>query len=206
MTNPEAIPVKKSGNPLKWIGIGCGGFLFILTGLGIGLFFLGKQMFNMSEDPAVAEAAAEEIMDFKVMGDTQGFMSMNIAGMKFAGVMNTDSAKPVMLALAKVPSNLQQNNADDFQKSFEESFVNRLEESIQVTSVTNVPKQLCGQTVNMTVTEGKGFGSGKIAALPALIYQGAVNHNGNLILVALVMAGENVKQTADQTLTELKCK
>jgi hypothetical protein len=206
MANPETIPGKKSGNPLKWIGIGCGGVLFILTGLGIGLFFLGKQMFSMSEDPAAAEAAATEIMDYQVMGDTKGFMSMNIAGMKFAGVMTTDSTKPVMLAVAKVPPNLQSNNAAELQQSFEQNFVKQLEARIQVTARTNAPKQLCGQTVNMTVTEGKGFGNGQGTELPALIYQGAVNHQGNLIMVALVTAGGNVKQTADKTIAQLKCK
>jgi hypothetical protein len=205
MSNPAAIPNKK-GNPLKWVGIGCGSILFIVTGLGVGLYFLGKQMFNMSEDPAVAEAAAAEIMDYQVMGDTKGFMSMNIAGMKFAGVMNSDSSKPVLLALAKVPPHLQSNDNSELQASFEQNFVKQLEANVKVTDRTNAVKQLCGQAITMTVTEGKGFGQGQSDELPTLIYQGAVKHNGNLIMVALITAGENVQQTADKTIAQLKCK
>jgi hypothetical protein len=204
MSNP-AISAKK-GNPLKWVGIGCGSILLVLTGLGVGLYFLGKQMFNMSEDPAAAEAAAAEIMDYQVMGDTKGFMSMNIAGMKFAGVMNTDSSKPTLLALAKVPPHLQSEDNSELQQQFEESFVKQLEANIQVTDRTNTSKQLCGQTVNMTVTTGKGFDNVQSGGLPTLVYQGAVKHNGNLIMVALVTAGGNVQQTADNTIAQLQCK
>jgi hypothetical protein len=199
--NPEA---KTSGNVLKWLGIGCGSLLLLAIAGMVGMFFVAKQFLNFSFDGPKAEQMANSMMDYKLPGGSQGVMSMNISGMEIAGVMSTSTPGEAMLIVGRIPP-VMESSAAEMQKSFQTSFEERQGANFQVKSTRTETRQLCGQSVTLTISEGEQMASGN-GPTPAFTYQTSVNHNSNLLFVALTTTGSNAKTIADQVFSSLNCK
>jgi hypothetical protein len=74
-------PKKKSG-VLKWVLIGCGSLLALaVVVICIGVYILSR---SFSTDPAKAEAAAQEMLQFEKPAGFSGTFSMSLAGAKAA--------------------------------------------------------------------------------------------------------------------------
>ncbi len=205
MTTPVTPEPTKETSILKWVGIGCGVTLLLLLGLGVGLFFLVKETLNISFDQQQADQTAQRIMDYKIPGGSRGFMSMNIGGVEFAGVMGAQNADAIVLILGKMPANIQ-SDPKQIQEAFEKNAEQQLGSSLKVTDRRTESKTLCGQTVNVNVLEGEKTSTGAGTGEPSLSYQTVVPHNNATIFVTLTTTGTAAKSTAAQIFKSLKCK
>ncbi|NJO43445.1 MAG: hypothetical protein HC769_05870 [Cyanobacteria bacterium CRU_2_1] len=204
--SPEA---RRSPNIFKWVAIGCGTVLVLLIGLGIGLFFWARQALNLSFDSKQAELTAQSIMDYQIPGGSQGVVSTKFGGIELAGITSTSNPEGVFLFLGRVTGEAQGNSAE-IQESMQDSLERQMGENITVTSERTESRQLCGQTVDVTITEGQqtrdGQSDSQELAEPALTYQTSLTHNGNLLFVSLTTIGADAQPIAEQIFDSLNCK
>lgn len=206
MVNSEPVKANNSGNVWKWIGCGCASAVLLGIGLIGALVYLMQQTLNMSLDSKKAEQTAQSIMDYKIPGGSRGLMTMNIQGFQFAQVVSASNPQEVMLMIGRTPEDLPGGDPAQFQKSLESSFQKQTAKQFKSTSTRQESKQLCGQPVKFTVSEGEMTAVGKIDAVPALSYQATVKHNNRILFVHLMMSGEKASSKAAEVLNSLQCK
>jgi hypothetical protein len=191
----------KKNNVWKWVGIGCGGTLVLgiaaIAGLGLWAYNTAKNM----TDPKAATKMASEILEYKLPGTPEGFMGLDLMGMKFAGVMGNTDDEFAMLGLAKISGEMA--SADDQQK-FERKLSEGMGSQFVSTDKRQESMQLCGQTVNVNVVSGTF--KAETGDMPAVMYHTSVKHNNNFILVTLMGGGANPEATTDKVFETLKCK
>jgi hypothetical protein len=203
MFQPEPIEEKKPSSVWKWIGLGCGGILLVCIGLGVGLIYLAQRY--VSVDSEKAQKTAQSIMDYKIPGGSRGLMEMNIAGMKFVGVTSASNPNETMLMIGQMPKELS-TDTTEFNKSFEESFKQQTGQRFQSSKERQESKTLCGQTVNVTISEGEMMSWKEGSNVPAVSYQALVNHKDRLLLVQLTTSGKDAQSNAVEIFNSLKCK
>lgn len=198
---PSPNPSGNSGNIVKWVAIGCGGMLLLTIGLIAGLFFFIQRSFNVSTDSQQAEQSARQMMDYTIPGGSQGVVSLNISGMEFAGVTGNDGK--VFLMLGKLPASMQASS-DQIQAEIQKN-LEQQQGSFTIKEKRTESRQLCGQTVSVTIAEG-ARGAGQ-ESVPAIAYQTTVKHQDTLFIVSLVSSEANAPQTlADTVFNSLNCK
>lgn len=205
MVNPEPVKANNSGNVWKWIGCGCGGAVLLGIGLIVALGYVVKQTLNMSLDPKKAEETAQSIMDYKIPGGSQGLMTMNLRGVEIAMVTSASKRQEVMLMVGQMPQNLAGDSAQ-MQKSLENSLEKQTTQQFKSTSKRVDSKQLCGQPVKVTVSEGEMTAVGQTDAVPALSYQAIVSHNNKMLFVQVMTSGEKASSKAAEVFNSLQCK
>jgi hypothetical protein len=195
-----SVQAKKS-NVWKWVGIGCGGTLVLgiaaIAGLGFWAYNTAKNM----ADPKTAVKTASEIVGYQLPGTPEGFMGLDLMGVKFAVVMGYTDGEFAMLGLAKIPGEMA--SADEQQK-FERKLNEEMGSHFVSTDKRKESMQLCGQTVNVNVVSGTF--KAETGDMPAVMYHTGVKHNNNLILVSLMGGGAEPEATTDKVFETLKCK
>jgi hypothetical protein len=204
MFDSETPQPPKSGNVWKWIGIGCGGALLLFILLGAGLAFFVQRSLNLSFGTEQAEQAAQDIMEYEIPGGSVGLMAMNIGGVQFAGVMSAQDPHPIILVMGKIGTQLQGDPAE-FQKAMQDSIEQQQGSNFKTESATTESKELCGQTVDVLVSQGKQTTSGQ-ADQTAISYQATVTYLENLYFVSLTTTGNNAADLAEQVFNSLQCK
>lgn len=104
----------KQGSPLKWILLGCGGFiLLIVAGFGVMGYMVAR---NFNTDPAKVETAAQEIVTFQKPAGLKGAAAVSMMGFKTATFVPEDPKQDgaSMLMVASFPSGKQ--NQDQYQQ------------------------------------------------------------------------------------------
>jgi hypothetical protein len=204
MANPQ--PQQSSANPWKWIGCGCATTLLLLLGLGIGALYLIKQTFNMSFDAQTSEAVARSIMDYEIPGGSKGLISMNIEGVEIAGIASTQ--EDVFLMLGKMPSQLSTDlNPEELEQQIQKSMAEQAFRNFKSSVPARVEsKQVCDQTVSVSVLEGEANSGGSSSPQPAVSYQALLKQEQGIFFIALTTSGENAQEHADQVFQSLQCK
>jgi hypothetical protein len=203
MFQPEPNEAKKSSSVWKWLGLGCGGLLLVFIGLGVGLIYLARQY--MSVDPEKAQETAQSMMDYTIPGGTRGLVTMNLAGMQFAGVTSASNPEEVMLMIGQIPEGLS-TDTTQFKKSLEESLKQQTGQKFQSLKERQESKTLCGQTVNVMISEGEMTNWRQASNVPAVSYQAFVNHKNKILLVQLTTSGKDAQSNAVEVFNSLKCK
>jgi hypothetical protein len=171
----------------------------------VGLFFLIKQNLNLSLDPKQAEDIAHQIVDYQIPGGDRGLVSLNVQGFEFAFIVSANNPEEIGLIVGRTPSQVQ-GDPEQFMKEFEKGLQQNNSQQFEQTSSRTESKQLCGQTVNVRILEGKMTVADRNQTVPALKYQTAVKHNGRLILIDLTTSGEKASSNAVEVFKSLKCK
>lgn len=166
-------------------------------------YFLQRSL-NLSFGPQQAEQVAQQIMDYQIPGGSVGLMAMNVGGVEFAGVMSAQSPQEVVLVMGRINAEAQGDPAE-FQQAMQESLEQQQGRSFQTESARTESKQLCGQAVDVLISQGKQTASGQTTE-GALNYQATVNYNNNLYFVALTTTGSQAEALAEQVFNSLKCK
>lgn len=203
MFQPEPNEAKKSSSVWKWIGLGCGGMLLVFIGLGVGLIYFAQQYFSL--DPKKAEQTAQSMMDYKIPGGSRGLITMNIAGMQMVGVASASNPEEIMLMMGQMPETLSAD-ATELNNSLESSIEQQTGQRFESSKERQESKTLCGQTVNVTISEGKMTALGKGFNVPAVSYQAFVNHKNRLLFVQLTTSGQDAQAKAVEVFNSLQCK
>jgi len=204
MTSPETPSSRSSsGNVWKWIGIGCAGFLVLGVGAIAALVFVVQRTLNMSFDSGQAETAARSIVDYEIPGGSQGFMSMDMGMMQFAGVMSTTDAGTILVVGRMSEQAMQGGDPAALEKAAQEG-MQQNGTSFTVENQRTEARQLCGQPIQLTILEGRQSTPGQ-AAEAAITYQAFTIHEGEGIFVSLTTTGAEALTKADAIFNSLKC-
>lgn len=77
-------------------------------------------------------------------------------------------------------------------------------DSFKVISQRTESKQLCGQAVDVQISQGEQTTGN--TTIPTLTYQASVQHNNSTVFVSLIAAGTDAQTKAEQVFGSLKCK
>jgi hypothetical protein len=203
MTNPQSPQTKKSGNVWKWVALGCGGTVLLGIGLIIALTYAITRSLNLSLDPKKAEEVTRTIVDYEIPGGSRGLMSLDIQGMKMAGVTSSQNSQDVMLMVLQAP-NQGNLSSEELQRSIEQNRKNQTTGTFEAKSQRQESKQLCGQKATVNISEGELVSPGN--NLQAITYEANVNHDGKLIYIYLQTSGEKAPDNAAKVFSSLQCK
>jgi len=105
MVNPESpqTPSSKPTNIWKWVAVGCGGTLLLAILAIVAISALVVRNLGISADPKAAEETAQQIFDYNIPGESEGLFKMNMMGIEFALVADTQVPPKVLLFVGSVP-------------------------------------------------------------------------------------------------------
>lgn len=208
MSSPESsefsqppAPKSSSGNVWKWVGIGCAGLLVLGVGAIATLMFVVQRSLNMSFNGGQAEETARKIVDYQIPGGSKGFMSMDMGMMQFAGVMSAADPSTI-LVVGRVNEQGMQGDPAMLEKAAQDG-MQQSGTSFTVENQYIEARQFCGQTIDLTVLEGKQFSGTESEA--AITYQAFAIYEGQGIFVSLSTSGADAKAKADAIFNSLKC-
>jgi hypothetical protein len=226
LTSPTSYPV----TIWEGIGISIGAVLLVAVGL-VGLIY--KFLINAA-DPQRATLIAQSLMDYKLPGDAQGVVGINLGGAKIAIVSNTSFPKEpanlantnpadlqgVELFIAKVPLDVETGESGmapatlppkpsetyDIFSSPDFSLAYRSGEEFQVTHEQTEEKSFCNQMVSVRIQEGKLTLFSQTEPVFAVKYDAIATLGNSKRQVTLTAIGQTAQQEADQVFKSLRCK
>jgi len=157
----------------------------------------------MSFDADKAEATARNIVDYEIPGGSQGFMSMDMGMMEFAGVMSATDTGTVLVVGRMNEQAMQGGDPTAMEKAAQEG-MQQSGTSFSVENQRTEPRQLCGQPIQLTVLEGRQTTPGQ-GSEAAVTYQGFTIYEGEGIFVSLTTTGSDALAKADAIFDSLQC-
>ncbi|MBW4442916.1 MAG: hypothetical protein KME10_17090 [Plectolyngbya sp. WJT66-NPBG17] len=121
--------------------------------LGVGLTGLAMKFLSNAATPQRAEAISSNIMSYKLPGDSQGLLGVNIAGAKVALVASEGDEPDIQLLMARVPVD-QESGQRRIDRILDSIALGADEEELKIESVRAENRNLCGQMTGVTVREG----------------------------------------------------
>ncbi|MGK7926350.1 MAG: hypothetical protein AB4290_14120 [Spirulina sp.] len=207
MTLPESSQEKKkSGNIWKWILLGCGGLTLVGIIAIAGLVYLVSRNLSISLDPEKAQENVRDLFDYEIPGGDRGTLALNMFGIEMSQVSDLNNPPSVFLTVGQVPFAWEDEEREAFQEGFQESFFSQETIEYNVTSERLEEKNLCEQTVNVSVSEGTMNVGANQVTLPAIGYTATVNYNGSERFVSLITNGEMATETVESVFNSLECK
>lgn len=202
MTSPQPEQTKKPFNVWKWVGIGCGGTLVLGIILIGALIYAVQQFFNISFDAQKAEEVTKSIVDYEIPGGSRGLFTFNVNGIK-AGVVTAENPEDAMLMVFQLPVDTD-INAEELEKSVEQSRQSSNTGQFEVKSEREEEKELCGQNINVTVSEGE-INNG-VNKRNAIAYEARLVHNKKPIFIMIQTSGADAEGKASKVFNSLQCK
>jgi hypothetical protein len=191
----------KQTNVWKWVGMGCGGTLLLGIAAIAGFSFWAYSTVKNMADPKTAVKTASEILEYQLPGTPEGFMGLDLMGVKLAGVTGYNKDGELsLLGMAKIPGDTSRRSRQKLETSLQQG----IGEQFTSTDVRRASMQLCGQVVNVEVLSGTF--KADAGEQPAVMYHTNIKHKNNLILVSLMSTGVNPEATNDKVFGTLKCK
>jgi hypothetical protein len=215
-------PIQYRVSVWEGIAIATGAVVLVIA----GLFGLSVRMISNAFDPQRAEAIAQNLLDYKIPGGSQGKFSINIGGAKMAVVTSAVSLKgftassesgstpppEVEIFVARTPVNQEASettSTQDFNATFSFSglsFSYQSDNGFQATSSRQENKVFCGVSVPFIIQEGQQTLIGESSSVPAIKYSARVVLDNHERLVVLTALGQNAKQNATTVFNSLRCK
>lgn len=212
MTNPERSPSSKSINIWKWVGLGCGGALLLaIAAIGGFAYFVARNL-GISANPQKVEESARQLFDYNIPGGSTGLFKMNMMGIEFALIADTNAQPEVLVSMGSIPPEISEEDPqvgesllEELKEPLEQSINNKTSQTFKFTEEKTEEKSLCEQTVSVTVREGTMSDSDS-EGVPAINYLAVVNYNNSERFVSLITTGTQAKETAQTVFDSLKCK
>jgi hypothetical protein len=169
----------------------------------VALGFFVQRATKISFDSGAADEVARDIIDYEIPEGSEGFMSMDMGIFRVAGVMSQNAPESTVLVVGELSAAAMQGNKAEVEEAMRRS-IEQQQQTITVQGQSVEPRDICGQTVQMTIVEGQQTVEGQTAE--ALSYQLFLVHEGQGIFVALTTTGSDTQGRAEQVLQSIGCK
>ena len=170
--------------------------------VSIALIGLGNKMLNNMFDSDKAEAIAKSLFDYEIPGGSVGKVGINIGEKQMAIVNSLSNPPDITVFVSQVPvDRIKPESSLDLDIIFQDLF----QDSFSPTSYSVENKQLCGQTVSVSIQEGQETLDNQIP-IPVIRYIAKVIDNGVEKNVDIVVSGKNAKDNAAKVFDSLHCR
>ncbi len=188
-----------------WEGILITMGAIVLT--GVGLAGLGVKVLNNAFDPMRAEAIARSLIDYKIPGGSRGVFGINIGSAKLAWVQSKTMPPDVILFVGKTPINKDvEANRRDLMQDFETPPTEDANQVFTENTARIENRKLCGNPVQVTISEGQQTFSGVSTPVPAIRYTASTTQENIEQLVIVTANGAQAADKAETVFQSLQCK
>ncbi|MBW4538085.1 MAG: hypothetical protein KME43_02950 [Myxacorys chilensis ATA2-1-KO14] len=169
--------------------------------LGVGTLGLTMKFIANGQRPQQADAIANNIIKYNIP-NAQSVLGLNFVGARVALITNSAEQPDIQLLAARM------KGVQEGEKRRIERFLDTISlgdaGDFKVTRERIEPKEFCGETVLVTIGEGRAKQSASTSKI-SVTYRATVTLNADRYIISLLTTGQDAREKAERVFDSLQC-